>query len=209
MEQVVDKQPKTFTDRLRLIFKVPVEAVAGLLVKTGLKPNTVTILGLVGHAGAAALVATGHVSWGGILLIVMAPIDFLDGTMARMLNESSRFGAFVDSVTDRYSEFVIFGGLLIYFSLRNDWVSCLLIYIAVAASVLVSYIRARAETLNYPTKVGIMTRLERYLVLIPALVFNIPMVGVWIIAIFANITAIQRIYDVRRQAYTEKALPKN
>ena len=72
-------------------------------------------------------------------------------------------------------------------------------YLAAAGSVLVSYVRARASSLGYDTKVGILTRMERYLVLAPTLVFNIPLVGLWIIAILANITALQRIWDVRRQ----------
>ncbi|MCK5430562.1 MAG: hypothetical protein KAI94_13875, partial [Anaerolineales bacterium] len=68
-----------------------------------------------------------------------------------------------------------------------------------AGSVMVSYTRARAQSLGYDSKVGILTRFERYIVLAPALVFNIPVVGLWIIAVLANITAIQRIIDVRRQ----------
>jgi CDP-diacylglycerol--glycerol-3-phosphate 3-phosphatidyltransferase len=74
-------------------------------------------------------------------------------------------------------------------------------YLAAGGSVLVSYIRARASSLGYDTKVGILTRMERYLVLAPALVFNIPLVGLWIIAILANITALQRIWDIRRQIH--------
>ena len=77
----------------------------------------------------------------------------------------------------------------------------MLVFGASAGSVLVSYIRARGQSLGWDTKVGILTRMERYLVLAPSLIFNIPLVGLWIIAIFANITALQRIIDVRRQAY--------
>jgi CDP-diacylglycerol--glycerol-3-phosphate 3-phosphatidyltransferase len=142
-------------------------------------------------------------TWGGIVLIVMAPFDFLDGMLARLRGEIWRFGAFVDSVTDRYSELIILGGLLIYYLMRQDLLACGLIYLAAAGSQMVSYVRSRAETLEYPTKVGMMTRLERYLVLIPCLVFNVPIYGLWILAIFTNITALQRVYDVRRQAYQE------
>jgi CDP-diacylglycerol--glycerol-3-phosphate 3-phosphatidyltransferase len=129
----------------------------------------------------------------------MGPVDALDGTMARLRGEPSEFGAFVDSVTDRYSELVIFGGLLIYYVLAGDWVMALVTYFAASGSVMVSYIRARASSLGYDTKVGILTRMERYLVLAPTLVIGYPWVGLWIIAILANITALQRIWDIRVQ----------
>jgi CDP-diacylglycerol--glycerol-3-phosphate 3-phosphatidyltransferase len=119
--------------------------------------------------------------------------------MARLRGESTEFGAFVDSVTDRYSELVIFGGLLYYFIQQGDWLGGMVTFAASGGAVLVSYVRARASSLGYDTKVGLLTRLERYLVLAPSLVLNIPMLGLWIIAIFANLTALQRILDVRRQ----------
>jgi CDP-diacylglycerol--glycerol-3-phosphate 3-phosphatidyltransferase len=119
--------------------------------------------------------------------------------MARLRGEPSEFGAFVDSVTDRYSELVIFGGLLYYYLQAGSWESAILAYAAAVGSVLVSYVRARAQSLGYDTKVGFLTRLERYLVLGPALLINQPLIGLWIIALFANLTAFQRIFDVRRQ----------
>ena len=82
----------------------------------------------------------------------------------------------------------------------------MLVFLATAGSVLVSYIRSRGQSLGWDTKVGILTRMERYLVLAPTLIFNIPIVGLWIIAIFANVTAIQRIIDIRRQAYQDEEL---
>jgi CDP-diacylglycerol---glycerol-3-phosphate 3-phosphatidyltransferase len=104
-------------------------------------------------------------------------------------------------VTDRYSELAIMGGLLYYFLDNQQAAFAGLVFLAAAGSVLVSYVRARAASLGYETKVGIMTRFERYVVLVPALIFNIPVIGMGIIAILANVTAIQRIIDVRRQVY--------
>jgi CDP-diacylglycerol--glycerol-3-phosphate 3-phosphatidyltransferase len=204
VEKVVERRPKSVTDVFRSLFKGVFEPIAAFLTRIGIYPNTITIIGLVGHILAAYLVVTGRLTIAGILLIVIAPFDFLDGMMARMRGESSRFGAFVDSVTDRYSELVLFGGLLIYFIQQANWLACVLVYLAASGSVLVSYIRARAESLNFDTKVGILTRLERYLVLIPGLVFNIPVVAMWIVAVLANFTALQRIYHVRRQRDNEK-----
>jgi CDP-diacylglycerol--glycerol-3-phosphate 3-phosphatidyltransferase len=141
---------------------------------------------------------------GGILILLMGPVDALDGAMARLRGQPTKFGAFVDSVTDRYSELVIFLGLLFFYLQREDWLTAGVVYLAAAGSVLVSYVRARGQSLGYDTKVGLLTRFERYMVLAPALIFNIPWLGAWIIAIFANFTAVQRILDVRRQAYKEK-----
>jgi CDP-diacylglycerol--glycerol-3-phosphate 3-phosphatidyltransferase len=88
---------------------------------------------------------------------------------------------------------------MVFYAQQGNWTAALVVYIAAGGSVLVSYVRARASSLGYDTKVGILTRMERYLVLAPALVLNIPLVGLWIIAILANITAFQRILDIRRQ----------
>jgi CDP-diacylglycerol--glycerol-3-phosphate 3-phosphatidyltransferase len=131
----------------------------------------------------------------------MAPIDALDGTMARLRNEPTRFGGFVDSVTDRYSELLIFGGLLYHFSVQDSNTGVILAFLAAAGSLMVSYTRARAEALNYDAKIGILTRVERYIVLIPGLVFNFPLIALWILAILTNFTAWQRIWYVRKQAY--------
>lgn len=163
-----------------------------------------TILGLIGNTIGAVFLAQGQMTIGGIIILMMGPIDALDGTMARLRGMDGQFGAFVDSVSDRYSELVIFGGLLYYYISLGDWVGALLVYLAAAGSVLVSYIRARGQSLGWDTKVGILTRVERYLVLAPTLVINLPLLGIVIIAIFANITAIQRILDVRRQAHNEQ-----
>jgi CDP-diacylglycerol--glycerol-3-phosphate 3-phosphatidyltransferase len=163
-------------------------------------PNTMTVVGLAGNTLGAYFLARGQMTLGGILILLMGPIDALDGTMARLRGEPTDFGAFVDSVTDRYSELVIFGGLLYFYLQQDNWLMVVLAYLAAAGSVLVSYTRARAQSLGVETKVGILTRMERYLVLAPALIFNIPHIALWILAVLANLTALQRILDVRRKA---------
>lgn len=201
MEQAgKNKQPMTLTDQMRGVFRGVVEPVAGFFNRLGLMPNTMTLLGLAGNIAGAILLAQGNMLWGGILILLMGPVDALDGTMARLRGMAGSFGAFVDSVTDRYSELVIFGGLMFYYAQQGDMLSTLGVYAAAAGSVLVSYVRSRGQSLGWDTKVGILTRMERYLVLAPTLIFNIPMVGIWIIAILANVTALQRIVDVRRQS---------
>lgn len=195
------KEPMTFTDLMRSRFKGILDRLAGFLNHLGLMPNTVTIIGLIGNTIGAYFLARGQMTIGGVFILLMGPVDALDGSMARLRGEPSEFGAFVDSVTDRYSELVIFGALLLYYSLQGDWLPALLAYLAAAGAVLVSYTRARAQSLGFETKVGILTRFERYLVLAPCLVFNIPLVALWILAVLGNLTAIQRIYDVRRKVH--------
>lgn len=200
MEQASeDKKRLTFTDQMRVRFRGVLDPIGGFLNRIGLMPNTMTILGLLGNTVGAVLLAQGRMTIGGLIILAMGPVDALDGTMARLRGEPSEFGAFVDSVTDRYSELVIFGGLLFYYIQQSNWMGALVTYVAAVGSVLVSYVRARAASLGYDTKVGILTRMERYLVLAPTLVLNYPLVGLWIIAILANITALQRIWDIRRQ----------
>ena len=198
-----NSDPITLTDQLRKRFKHVLDPIGAFLNRLGLMPNTITIIGLVGNTIGAYFLWQGQMLVGGLIILAMGPVDALDGTMARLRGEPSDFGAFVDSVTDRYSELVIFLGLLLYYNQQGDWVNTLGVYLAAAGSVLVSYIRARAQSLGYEAKVGILTRAERYAVLAPTLIFNIPWVGVWIIAVLANITAMQRIIHVRRLAHVE------
>lgn len=200
------KQKLTLSDQARVIFKRILDPIGAFFNRLGIYPNTMTLLGLAGNIIGAVLIALGHMTAGGIIVLVMGLVDTLDGTMARLRGMPSEFGAFVDSVTDRYSELVIFGGLLFYFTQRAEWLTVLGIYFAASASVLVSYVRARAAGLGMDTKVGFLSRFERYLVLAPSLIFNIPVVGIWIIAIFGNVTAFQRILDVRRQAHEQNKI---
>ena len=200
---IASNEQNTFTDKLRRVFKGIFLPVAKFLTHLGIKPNAVTLAGLAGHFGAAALAATGHMTWSGIVILLMAPMDFLDGTMARLRGESSRFGAFVDSVTDRFSEIAIMGGLLIYFLAQGNWHACGAVYLAATGSVMVSYIRSKAEGLGYEAKIGLLSRVERYIILVPGLIFNIPEWALWIIGVFAYFTALQRIASVRKQAHTE------
>jgi CDP-diacylglycerol---glycerol-3-phosphate 3-phosphatidyltransferase len=203
MEKIANSKSskKTFSDYLRLWFQWVLDPLGGFFNSLGLTPNTMTMLGLLGNSVGAYYLARGDMLTGGILVLLMTPIDALDGTMARLRGESSDFGAFVDSVTDRYSELIIYGGLLYHFLSLGEPLGGLLVFGAAAGSVLVSYVKARAEGLGYEAKVGLLTRVERYLVLAPSLVFNQLLIGLWIIALFANITALQRIWYVRRQAH--------
>ncbi len=206
MEQKVASGRVSLEKIMRVTFKGILDPIGAFLNRVGLLPNTLTILGLVGNAIGAVLLAFGHITWGGVVILLMGPIDALDGTMARLRGEPTEFGAFVDSVTDRYSELVILGGLMIYFLQTQNWLACVLIYLSAVGSVMVSYTKARAEGLGFAAKVGVLTRLERFLVIAPGLIFNIPIVSLWIVAILSNFTALQRIWYVRRQAAEQRKM---
>lgn len=208
MQNTEKSKPETLSDYARLYLKDYADAVAGFLNRLGLRPNTVTFLGLLGHLFAAFLIIRGFLVWAGIVTLFSGLFDFLDGSMARLRGESSSFGAFVDSVTDRYSEFVLFFSLMFYFYQQQDLFSCIGVALAVIGSVMVSYIRARGESLGYSVKIGVLSRLERYLILVPGLLFGFSKVAIWIVAILANFTAIQRIAYVRRQAHAQQSLQR-
>ena len=199
MEYSVNRKERpTFTDRLRVIFKDVLGPIAVFLNKLGIHPNTITIAGMTGTAVGALFVAQGDLMIGGLLIMLMGPIDAMDGAVARVRGEPEDFGAFVDSVSDRYSELFIFAGLLWYYQQQADWTAGLLVFAAAAGSILVSYVRARAQSLGFEAKVGFLTRVERYFIIGPALLFQVPIWGVAIVAVGANFTALQRIFHVRK-----------
>jgi CDP-diacylglycerol---glycerol-3-phosphate 3-phosphatidyltransferase len=203
--QPTEQKKKSFSDNMRVWFRWYYHPIAEFLNRIGIRPNTVTLVGLAGTIGVAILIAFGRMTWAGILLLLMGPVDAMDGALARLRNEASAWGAFVDAVTDRYSELFLFLGFLIYFMHNLSVTGILLAYLAAAGSVLVSYVKARADASRLDANVGLLTRVERYLVLIPGLIFSflyppLVLVALAIIAIFANITALQRIFRVRRDA---------
>jgi len=194
---------KTLTELMRVWFKGFLDPVGAFLNSLGLTPNSMTMLGLLGNMVGAWFLSQGNMVLGGAFVLICTPFDALDGTMARLRGEANEFGAFVDSVTDRYSELFILGGLLYFFSVHNDYLSVMAVYTAAAGSVLVSYVKARADSLKFDANVGILTRMERYLVIAPLLLFNLPALAAWIVAVLANITALQRIWRVRQQSKKE------
>ncbi len=194
------KSPFIFTDLLRACLKSELEMGSKFLLDLGLTPDMVTLAGLGGHIAAAAVILGGNIQLGGLLLAVFAPLDALDGTMARRLGQPTPFGSFLDSVTDRYAEFILWGGLLGYFQQQQDWLTCLAVFGAAAGSALVPYMRAKAEALGFTAKVGILSRVERYVLLIPLLLLGQAQLAVWAIAVLANITAVQRIVYVKKES---------
>ena len=202
MEQSIKKKERiTLTDFLRVRLKGTLDAIGGFLNRLGVLPIQMTYLGLVGHALGAIFLAQGKMTAGGLVILLLAPVDALDGTMARLRGESSQWGAFVDSTVDRYSELFVFGSLIYHFASHGEVLGALLAFLAASGSVLVSYVRARAQSLGFDIKIGLLSRFERYLILIPSLVFNLPVYGMAFIALGAHITALQRIFAMRREVH--------
>lgn len=189
---------------VRKYARVFLEPLARFISRTGLSPNIVTVIGFVLMVWVAVVLAKGYFLLGGILITAVALFDGVDGTLARMMGRTSRFGAFLDSTLDRFSEAVIFLGLFIYYMGQNQSLELVLIYATVVGSLMVSYARARAEGIGVPIKDGLFTRFERVFILVVGLIFDQLTAALWLLAIFSNLTAVQRMYLVWRITGGEK-----
>jgi CDP-diacylglycerol--glycerol-3-phosphate 3-phosphatidyltransferase len=177
------------------------EAVVRPLAAIGLTPNAATVIGFLLNVLTAAVIATGHLTYGGILLFISAGFDMLDGALARVMRRQSSFGAFLDSLLDRYSEAAILAALIYVFTIRANTGVVLLAYLVAIGSLLISYARARAEGLGLEAKVGIAPRPERVIILGIGLLigFSATVAALVILAVLTHVTAIQRLYHVWRQ----------
>jgi len=175
------------------------EQAAFLIARTGLSPNALTIMGFVVNVGVAAVLATGNLFVGGLLILFSGVFDLLDGAVARATKQSTRFGAILDSTLDRFSEAVILFGLLVLFTGQQATQEILLIYATIVGSVLVSYVRARAEGLGLKCEVGLFSRTERVILLALGLLLNQTLIVLWVLAVFTNMTAAQRVLYVWQQ----------
>ena len=174
---------------------------AQIFVKTPITPNMLTLFGLVLNIAVAVLLATGHLVAGGVMVIVAGLFDMLDGALARITSRMSAFGAFLDSVVDRYSEAVVLLGLFLYYYPQpgnQGLISVVLIYAILFGSMMISYARARAGALHIQNEVGLMARPERIVLIALGLLFPTVLLLpiLWILAIGTQITAIQRIIHV-------------
>ena len=170
-----------------------IEPIARFLGSLGLTPNAVTVLGFFLTVAVAGVLATGRLFLAGILLSVTLAFDAVDGTLARMLGQTSRFGAFLDSTLDRWAEVVMFVAISWIYVQADDDLGMMLSIVALSMSLLVSYTRARAEGVGLQCKEGIFTRFERLVILIAGLLLGQLTWALAIIAVLAGITAVQRI----------------
>jgi CDP-diacylglycerol--glycerol-3-phosphate 3-phosphatidyltransferase len=186
-------------------FRAPIERavrpVGMLLRRTGMSPDHLTILGIVVAVAAAFAIGQGALRGGLVLVIAAALPDMLDGALAKASNTASQRGAFFDSVIDRVTDSVLFGGVAWYFASEKSPHLALLPMAIMGVSSLISYERAKAESLGLYAKGGLMERAERIVVLCIGLLFDSLLVPImWIMLALTVITAIQRFVQVWRQA---------
>ncbi|MCD6358526.1 MAG: CDP-alcohol phosphatidyltransferase family protein [Dehalococcoidia bacterium] len=174
--------------------------VIAFISKSGVTPNTLTIIGFLITLAAAALVGTGHLFVGGIVILIAGLFDMLDGALARARKQESFWGSFLDSTLDRLSEAALLLGLLTFCLQQGLTLETVLTYIVFAGSMMVSYVRSKAESLGLKCTVGWFTRPERVIVLALGLLFNQILILLGILLVFTWITVIQRIAHVRQQA---------
>ena len=193
------------TDKVRQWGRGIVNPIAGLVNRTGISPNGVTFIGFLLMAGVGLVLSQGYLQLAGVLLVVAAFFDAIDGTMARMQNRVTRFGGFFDSTLDRYAEAAIFLGILIYYMGRGASTEVILAYATIIGSLMVSYTRARGEGLGISIRGGLLSRLERMVILVIFLLLNQLTIALWILAPLTNFTAIQRIWLMWRATQEEDA----
>jgi CDP-diacylglycerol--glycerol-3-phosphate 3-phosphatidyltransferase len=176
-----------------------------ILARWGINPNSFTLAGLIITSMAAVAFIMGHLHLGGFLILLGGLCDTIDGSLARFANKATRFGAMFDSAVDRYSEFVMFFGMVVYFVMSKDYPTSVVAFFALCGSIMVSYSRARAESLGFDSRVGIMQRPERIVFLgLGALIHPGALkFAIWLVAILANFTALQRIRYAHKQSETK------
>jgi len=169
------------------------QPVIQLLAKTRLTPNMLTITGFVVSLGAAAAIGIGHLITGGCLVLFSGVFDLLDGALARVKKQTTPFGALLDSTLDRLSEAALLFGLLLFCIWHNLTPEVILIYVTLVGSVMVSYIKARAEGLGMECQVGVFTRAERVIILALGLLLNQVFIALCILALLTYVTLTQRL----------------
>jgi CDP-diacylglycerol--glycerol-3-phosphate 3-phosphatidyltransferase len=196
-------------ERFRAFWTKAISPVAHLLIRLGVSPDAVTVVGTLGVvAGALVFFPQGKLLTGVLVITAFVFSDLLDGTMARLTGKSSPFGAFLDSTLDRVGDGAIFAGLALYFAGPGD--SRLYLVLALICLVMggvTSYARARAESVGFQAKVGIAERADRLVAILVATglgaIFDVPelmYVALWALAVASTVTVVQRIWVVRQQA---------
>jgi CDP-diacylglycerol--glycerol-3-phosphate 3-phosphatidyltransferase len=170
-----------------------------VLAISKIHPNALTFIGLVINGIAAYLLGTGKFFYAGMVIIGAGLFDMVDGRVARETNQVTRFGGFFDSVIDRYSDLVLLMGLLVYYSNSNRNLYVVLTAIVMAASIMISYTRARSENFLDKCKVGFMERPERIVLLIIGALFNKMAPVLWVLAVIGNMTVVSRIIYTWRE----------
>jgi CDP-diacylglycerol--glycerol-3-phosphate 3-phosphatidyltransferase len=190
----------TYTRAIGLSANKIIRLIVRGLALSKINPNVLTFLGLVINMVAAGFLAFGHFRTAGFVIIFAGLFDMVDGRVARETNQVTRFGGFFDSVLDRYSDIALLVGLLVYYGTINRSSYVVLTAIVMAASVMISYTRSRAENIVPTCKVGFLERPERIVLLILGALFDRMAPVLWVIAVLGNLTVIHRMIFTYQEA---------
>jgi CDP-diacylglycerol--glycerol-3-phosphate 3-phosphatidyltransferase len=196
VNQPPDPGTRSFTSWLRQAAEKPVHGVARQLNRAGISANALTAVGFALAAAAAVYVALGRSVLGAVIYCLSALFDGVDGAVARVGGGESRFGAVLDSTLDRYSEGLLLTGLGYYLARSGQAAAVVLVFVTLLGSVMVSYVRARSEGLGLDNKVGILTRVERSILLVITLLTGWIVWGLAIMAVLTHFTVLQRTWHV-------------
>ena len=174
---------------------------AHLFIRLGFRPDWLTLLGLVMNLGATLAFARGELGWGATVMLLAGLCDILDGQVAREGRKETKFGALLDSTTDRYSEIFLYFGIGAYLISKNEWIASGVLFFALSGSLMVSYVRARAEGLGEDCKVGFMQRPERIVALALGGLYghNGLVLVLALLAVTTNYTVIERLAYIRNK----------
>jgi CDP-diacylglycerol--glycerol-3-phosphate 3-phosphatidyltransferase len=196
-----------FTQKFQAWVRKWAERLVSVFRDSPVTPNMLTLFGLVITAAGAGVLALGNLGIAGVILLFAGLFDILDGALARASGKVYKYGAFLDSTVDRYSEGLIYLGLLIFF--RGQTLQTVLVLLALAGSFLVSYVRARAQSLGFKCDVGVLARPERVVIIVTGLLLDpiLPIGGYHVVltlalvvlAVGTNFTAVQRVWVVWQQ----------
>jgi CDP-diacylglycerol--glycerol-3-phosphate 3-phosphatidyltransferase len=178
---------------------------AALIARGHVTPNKLTVIGLLLNVATTPFIVSGHFYWALAIYALASICDLLDGAVARLTNSVTRFGAFLDSTTDRVAEGITLGAVAVYFARGNHFWELAAVFVVMLSSFLVSYTRARAEALGLECKVGLMSRPERIVVLGAGFAFaqfHVLTVVVYLLAVLTTGTVVERVLHVRRQLLT-------
>lgn len=191
-----------FDGKFRVSVDKAVKPLGDGLRKTGLAPDHLTIIGLVIAVGAATAIGFGHLKLGLLLVVLAALPDLLDGALAKASNTSSQRGAFFDSTVDRFADALLFGGVCWHFAVSDEPTYIVMLPFAIMAfSSVISYMRAKAESLGLDAKGGLMERAERIIALCLGLLFEPLLTWIlWTMLALTLVTAVQRFVKVWKQA---------
>jgi CDP-diacylglycerol--glycerol-3-phosphate 3-phosphatidyltransferase len=182
------------------------DPVARALLRARVRPNHLTMVGLGVSLVAAGALAHGRLRIGAVLLALAGLFDFFDGSLARLANCVSAFGAFLDSVVDRYSDLVVLLGVVLYYHRAADTTGVFLTMVALVGTIMTSYTKARAQSIGLACEIGLIERPERLILLIAGATFNLLTPAMIVLAVLTNLTALQRILYTRRAADRERIL---